>query len=385
MVISLGKKKIFDLIKSRYLALFGMLIILLFQPWRNNAMMSLGTWIIFFSTLFNLFQVISEKFAKNSSLILLFILALSVFSIVVSMDFTYSSLVALFCFCEIPIFWETSIYPAKDNFKKHIYITYLILSVYYVFLSFSSVSHKYIGPYGETRHDALTLGYNNPNQTGMYLLVCFFVLLSATAFFNKIIVKRIFLISAILQMFLVWKTESRACIIIAIVYLVYYCFFSKRSRIFLSDSFVRVIVFIPIIIFLLITLFHNTFEGLTVLDERFDTGRFTIYVNVLRNYNILNFFFGDFSKYAFSNLHNAYLSVMATIGFPAMVLFILFLYTKVTGTLKEVTQRYQRLTYVGLLALVIHMAFEAAFFTAGSVYAVSVLTLIWLSSNTQEG
>ncbi len=384
MSISIGKKKIFGLLESRYAALFGMFIILLFHPWSNTAVMSAGTWIIFFSAFFNLFQVISGKFSKRSSITLLFMLALSFLSVVASMKISYEALVSLFCFWEIPVFWGASTHEVNRAFKKHMYIVFLILSVYYIYLSFSSVSHKYIGPYGEVIHDALTLGYNNPNQTGMYLLVCFFVLLSATAFFEKKLIKQIFFIVAILELFVIWGTKSRTCIILAMIYLLYYLFFSKNTRIFLSSSFVQIIVFIPIIMFLFLMFFQQVYENFIVMGEAFDTGRFSIYTRVFRNYSIIDFLFGDFSRYRFDNLHNGYLSIMATVGVPSMVLFISLLYQKTTALLNYISQRHQRLAYIGLLFLIMHMAFEAAFFTAGSVYAVSVLILVWLSNETQE-
>lgn len=120
------------------------------------------------------------------------------------------------------------------------------------------------------------------------------------------------------------------------------------------------------------------------MGEAFDTGRFSIYTRVFRNYSIIDFLFGDFSRYRFDNLHNGYLSIMATVGVPSMVLFISLLYQKTTALLNYISQRHQRLAYIGLLFLIMHMAFEAAFFTAGSVYAVSVLILVWLSNETQE-
>ena len=140
MSISFGIKKKFDFLGSRYAALFGMLIILLFQPWVNEMIMSLGTWIIFFSAFLNFFQIILKRNVDRSVIILLFMMVLSLLSLLASSKISYNVLVFLFCFWEIPIFWSNSTYKTDRTFKKHIYLVFLFLSIYCILLSLSSVS-----------------------------------------------------------------------------------------------------------------------------------------------------------------------------------------------------------------------------------------------------
>ncbi len=384
MLISIGGKKLLGSSESQYVALFGMILILVGQPWGQHALMSLGTWLIFLAAFYDLIKITSMRFLPVPAILLICILLLSLFSMIATFEFSYQSLVALFCFWEIPIFLQFSTQNITNAFREKIYYVFLALAGYYTFLSLSSVSHKFVGSYRTVVLDELTLGYQNPNQTGMYLLTCFFILLSATAYFKKRSKKRLFMIAAAIVASLIIGTRSRACIIFVIIYVIYYLFFSRRlsrsTRLFIT----KCAFMAPIIMFIFILFFQEAADSLLILGEEFDTGRVSIYQRVFRNYNIVDFILGDFSRYLFGNLHNAYLSVFATAGFFTMVFYIVYLRNKFLEIQKSAKHRHQSLAFFGLTLLVVHMSVEAAFFTAGSVYAISVICLAWISSDLHE-
>ncbi len=384
MLISVGGKKLLGSSESRYIALFAMILILVAQPWRQTALMSLGTWLIFLSAVYDLLKAASMRFLNKPTLLLICMLILSFFSLLASADFSYKSLVSLFCFWEIPIFMQFSTQNVSKNFKEKLYYIFLGLAAYYTFLSLSPISHDYLGPYGTVQLDELTLGFSNPNQTGMYLLICFFVLISAAAYFQKRWLRHLYIIAAAVIGALILATRSRACIILAAAYLFYYIFFSKKLSLRTIGILTKVAFVLPILLFFFILFFQQAAHSILVMGEEFDTGRSTIFSEVFTDFDIVNFLLGDFSKYQFQNLHNAYLSIFASAGFFVALLYVVYMRGKILELQKTAKQHPQQIALIGLVMLVIHMSVEAAFFTAGSVYAVSVMCLTWISSEKHE-
>ena len=384
MFISVGGKKLLGSSESRYIALFAMVLILCGQPWRQTGLMSLGTWLIFLAAFYDLLKAASMRFLNRPTILLLCILMLSFFSLLASADFSYKSLVALFCFWEIPIFMQFSTQNVSKSFKEKLYYVFLGLAAYYVFLALSSISHDYMGPYGIVQLDELTLGYTNPNQTGMYLLICFFILLSAAAYFQKRWLRHLYIAAAIIIGTLIFATNSRSCVLLAAAYAFYYVFFSKKISARIIGMIAKIAFFLPIILFIFIVFFQQAAQSILVMGEEFDTGRATIFSDVFTNYDLVKFLLGDYSSHQFENLHNAYLSIFATAGFFVALLYVVFLRNKFLEIHKTAKQRHQQLAFVGLITLIVHMSVEAAFFTAGSVYAVSVMCLAWISSEKYE-
>ncbi|MBQ8747339.1 MAG: hypothetical protein IJZ08_05660 [Clostridia bacterium] len=366
--------------KSRYVALIAMALILVSQPWGQTVLVSIGTWMIFFAAFYDMMKAFRMRFTRPSAIVLFSILILSLFSLVAAAGFTYKSFVALFCFWEIPIFLQFSTQNITRNFAKKVYYLFLGLATYYLFLALSPLAFNYKGPYGIVQLSSLTLGYQNPNQTGMYLLVCFFILLGATTFFEEMKWKIIYAAASAVVGILIILTDSRACILLAIGYTIYYIFFRKNSWPALTAILTKIAFIIPIAVFVFIIGFQQTSQNIQLLGEVFDTGRFAIYTDVFKQYNFMEFVLGSFVEYRYENLHNAYLSVFATSGIFVVVFFVLFLRGRFLEIHKNVTRCYQQLAYIGLLMLIVHMSIEAAFFTAGSVYAISVMCLVWISS-----
>ncbi len=365
--------------KSRYFALTAMILILVAQPWGQTALMSIGTWMIFFAAFYDMMKAFRMRFTRPSAIVLFGILILSFLSLVAVAGFTYKSFVALFCFWEIPIFLQFSTKNITRSFVKKLYYVFLGLAVYYLLLALSPIAFNYNGPYGIRQISSLTLGYSNPNQTGMYLLICFFILISAISFFEETKWKLIYGAASIVLLVLIVLTDSRACTLLACGYTLYYVFFRKNSWPALTAILTKLAFIIPIAIFVFIMFFQQASQKIQILGEVFDTGRFSIYTNVFENYNIIRFILGSFTQYRFDNLHNAYLSVFATSGIFVTIFFVLFLRGRFLEIHKSVTRCHQQLAYIGLLMLIVHMSIEAAFFTAGSVYAISVMCLVWIS------
>ena len=365
-----------------FVALLGMALIGFFEPFRIGTYISLGVWICFFSAVICVLFMVQRKnfFEKNLYGILLLFMA--VVSFLISFDFARENLVALMCFIELPIFLMYLDKEGEKNIIAIVYFLYYLISCYYIVLSFSSIAYNYTTDYGTTQISDLTLGLNNPNQTGIYLLIMLFVL--TNAFVDERVKKifRILLLINIVWIFvLITRTNSRTCTILAAAHIIF-LLFAKKIKI------TKLIIFLAVIsplIFLLFILYgQEIYKNLIILGAAFETGRFNIYSEILSSITLPAFFFGDFSVYRFSNAHNLALGIFATGGIILTVPFFIFIYKKLLATTKKNISLVQKIALFDLLLLLVHSSVETAVFSVGSLYAVSVMVLYYIARADKE-
>ena len=365
-----------------FVALLGMSLIAVFEPLEVEAYISLGVWICFFSVgICFLFMMRRKNFTgKNLHGILLLIVA--VVSFLVSFDFTRKNLVALMCFIELPIFLMYLDKDGQKNIVNIIYLLYYLISCYYIILSFSSIAYRYLSENGSIQISDLTLGLKNPNQTGIYLLVMLFVL--TNAFANEQ-VKKIFRIALLINIvwifLLIIQTNSRTCVIVAAAHM---AFLLVAPKIKLNKLIIFLAVISPFIFLLFILCGQDIYKDLNIFGSAFDTGRLDIYLGILSDVTLPSFFLGDFSRYRFSNAHNIAMAIFATGGIILVIVFFIFIYKKLTATTKKNILLVQKIALFDLLLLLVHSCLEAAVFTAGSLYAVSVMALYCIARTDKE-
>jgi hypothetical protein len=117
-----------------------------------------------------------------------------------------------------------------------------------------------------------------------------------------------------------------------------------------------------------------------ILGNSAESGRNHIYEYYLANLNSISFLIGDFSSYRFSNTHNAYISILATVGLLGFVPFFLFLQTTLLW-IKEhcLGLKSQQIAFIGLIGIIIHSSAEATFLVSGVIFASSVGILYLLT------
>lgn len=79
---------------------------------------------------------------------------------------------------EIPLFIASAKQISSKRLTMTIYKCFVIVSLFYVVISLTPIAHRYKNEYGTFQAGFLTLGYENPNKTGMLLFACTAVLLS---------------------------------------------------------------------------------------------------------------------------------------------------------------------------------------------------------------
>lgn len=361
-----------------YLLIFSLFLILVCEPFGLSSILSLGVWIAFISTILVLIVSIVEGRIYKSPITVFTVLVLiiSVFSIIISNQLSYKSIVSLLSFLEIPLFILSLNTISSVKIEKIIYKSFIVISIFLIILSFLPVAHIFENIYGVSYLDFLTLGYGNPNKTGMILFGCFAVLISYINYETKTIRKIFVLADAVYISLMIFWTQSRASIVITVL-LIIFSFISNKKiiRIICNICYIAPIVFAPIFIFFPKQLMQSYFLG-----ETLDTGRLSIYLNVFNNMNIKNFLIGNF-EYQFKNLHNLYISVFATIGLLGVILFALLYF----NILRKMSYSYQsKSSKIALLAFslfLLHSSAEAAMFLSGSSYAAIIILLYILSIN----
>lgn len=359
-----------------YILMFGLLAIQIASPLRIDLMVSLGTRMIFGSTI--LAFILSVKLRKNRDVYFLTIILLMiivVLSMIVSMNLSYKGIVAALSFLEIPLFMEA--YPKinSQNIKKTIYISFTILSIYYNLISFTSLSHIYYTDYGERFMDFLSLGYNNPNETAMYLFLCTIILVAFHSEVKNKVAKIFLTIDIILIVRLIWLTLSRTGLILSSVFIFLVILLQNKK----IPNFLRIIATALPLIFLILTIFFNQFlSNWTLFGDTFETGRYDIYIEVIKNLNLIQLFVGDYNYY-FKNLHNAICSIFATTGILGVSIYYWFMISKIRYIHNSILDnKIGKIGLIGILCIYTYTSTEAAFFISGGSFAAFVISIYLL-------
>ena len=177
------------------------------------------------------------------------------------------------------------------------------------------------------------------------------------------------------------QTDCRAAIALTAAVLLATVFCKRIS----FGRFARnIIVFFPLGFVLLLLALPGLGE-MKFLGSALDTGRSSLYLNYLDNLTLQKFLFGDFVEYPLNNMHNAYLTIAASLGIFVGIVFTAVLYLAYKRCCMVSLQKKENMALLlGLTAILIHSAVEAAVLVNGSVYAASVFLLYYLVISCDE-
>ncbi len=364
-------------------SLIGMLLILFALPYRISAVVSLGTGLIGGAAMLLFVLSFMKYFGnKNQKAMLLFFLFFFVFvSLVLGGSLSYGNFVSAICFLELPIFLVAAEQVASKKTAKTFLLSHYLLSWYYIFLSFSDRAYFYENEFGVTQLEEMTLGYRNPNEAAVYLLCSIIVLFVGVRFFKKRILSFFFGLNAFFLCYLLYLTQSRTGIVLSAL-MILLLIFSKKIK--SGKVFCSIALTVPVIAVFLIMFFSKLLEELQLMGDSLDTGRKAIFERAFQDLGFSEFFFGDFSAFSFTNLHNFYISVFATAGILGAVLFAFFLRRALKDRWKQQKEVYQKLALCGTGVLIMQGSMEAALFVAGSAYAMGFVS-VYILAAAEEG
>lgn len=356
----------------------GFLLIQIFLPLRIAFLQSIGTWMVCVSIFLMVFIDLLSKKKANIYLIYCFVLAvLSLLLLLLSDEIRRRSIVSLISFLELPFLFSLDI-KLNHKTKRYIYIIYTILALYYIVLAYSPLAYTYHTKYGYRIISDLTLGYNNPNETVIYLSICNGIIFSYVHVVDKIW-KKAFLISINTCLSLmIFLTSSRTGILSLLLVVGMYFLYCRKNK----EIPFRIVAFFMLlpVVFIFITLYaRKVLNDTLFLGETFETGRLDIYEMVFKNISIKSILFGNY-VYEFQNLHNGIVAIFATIGILGCLVFFAIFYNKVLYSYNNINDnKAQKVAFLAILGVVLfNTTSEAALITAGGAFAVQVITLFWI-------
>lgn len=261
-------------------------------------------------------RLILNKWDKRRLFALFIFLSMMVFEMIdsaVSIDlkFIYSCLdfSALFI-----IILTDNDFPVSRKILDWIYTANIITALIMFLISITPTAYlfedgRYTG--------ALALEMTNPNFTAMMLLCQFQLLVSQ---YKRR--KHIFLLLMILLglLYLIWLTECRSAIAVALLVLIYILFFDNIK---FNKVIIGVVLLIPLLFAPLYLWLFENHKDLTIIgDKPFFSGREIIFHDIATRYqaDMKLFLLGDLYAVQFNNAHNAPLTLFASLGLIGLLI-----------------------------------------------------------------
>ncbi len=260
----------------------------------------------------------------------------------------------------------------KDT-MRFLYYAITISLLGCVILSF--ISSMYI--WGSDGRAYLTLGYNNPNFTGIVLFIQLGVFLSAAKengnkFFNLLLM--------IITAYLLYMTRSRTAFI-ASCGIIIYSFFNANIK--LPKFVVAFCCLLPIVfVRLYLWLYNLGLENFEVFGKSFFSGRQDTYQEYLAPLDTpFKMLFGNMGAYIFTNAHNAPLAFVVSTGIVGMVCAY-YMYIRPLFETRQRNSVSSNFAVIVILACFIHSCAEAGLFLAGFP-ALSYMIVLYIIMSSE--
>ena len=371
------------------IALLCMIFILLGEPIKNQAIVRIGSRGLLISVygfaFVQLVTVLKTQGLKNSfhAFILYFVVIIA--AVTCGISAVLGKPVQLACFLMLPtcILLFKSTVNVK-TIKVAIYVANAVFLLLWTVLFFiPSISHAFYNEFGKQTIEELTLGYDNPNQTGMYLVVSFVIALSGFRRKNNKVIQSLFLVESIWTAYLTILTLSRVCIALIIFISVVWLVGGARKA---GKKTTAVILFVPLVFALLLIFGNEKFLNTILFGDTLDNGRSLMVKEFVETLNPLTFIFGNFAKFIGNNMHNGYVTIFAVTGIFGIIVYLGFLWNVLSSYLNQIDNNSpsDKIAFVGILAVILHFTVESAFLTSGMIYALFVGLLFVLTLNEGE-
>ena len=324
------------------------------------------------SFLYSIFQFERSKSKLYDFIVLLFIVYAVILSQVVSTDIMqpYIFFIKLLSYMSIMLSIYYLDYIKIDKTIVNMVFTISITTgIWFIYLSLTEFAYK-------GHPISLTLGYDNPNQTAIFLLFNIIILIAACNYYGNKLMKLFLFIMSLYLSYLIYLTESRACFIVLILFFV---FNFKKTHFGIPKIAVFFITLTPILFMIIYTglYINGFFLDFELMGKPFYTNREVMIMSVLedlKNHMLL----GKLGEYRFSNTHNGVLSIIASLGLVGLGLYYLYLLRILFRASQRLKNKTALIAFCGILMIFVQSSAESALMISGSIYgaAVSILYLL---------
>lgn len=224
--------------------------------------------------------------------------------------------------------------------------------------------------------DSLYLGYSNPNATAIYLLMNQATLIMFLPMLKRITSKCFVIGICLYEEYLIYLTDSRTCLIVSIVIVVYY-FFGKKIKI--PKWLIGGAILFPVAFLLIYSNMYanGKYMDLQILGKDFYSGREAYFLEQLALLS-KNYAFGNVRQHYFTNMHNGPLAIMASCGIIGYTLWFLFYFWTIRRYYDNARNQLQFIALTVILGVFIHSSSEAALIVGGAHYSIIVATFYWI-------
>lgn len=374
-----------------YITLFCNLGIIIGNPLKIDILVSICTRIliisvIIFASVELMMRIREHTIDRVIFCVCLLAIAVIIVSLMRGINIVINRYVSILCFLMIPgyivLFYNKR---CSLNIKKSIYCINYLYWIEFLYLNHSPL--KYIGysQWGTFQYEYLTLGYQNPNETGIMLMIPFIIMLCAFSDSKTRLKKFIFGIPMVHLFYMILETQSRTCILLSIfVLLAYIC--HKLFRI--SKGWVILSLILPLLTMILQVMFPHFFGNLMILGETADTGRINLWLAFKQTASGFEWIFGDIGAYGGANMHNSYLSIIAAYGIIVCILFAVFLKNALLHYCYRIEWKIRpdskTIAFWGVLCVIIHGCAEGTFLVSGAVFA-GLASLLFILALPERG
>jgi hypothetical protein len=257
------------------------------------------------------------------------------------------------------------------DLKKFIFAVNIVISVVFIVFSFiPSIAYS-----GELE-DSLYMGFNNPNETAIYLMANICILVLFFDMLKRWLYKVPLLLVIAYLILLLYRTDSRTALIATILVILYQLF----ARKWVVPKWAIIVAALFPVVFLLVYAYlfrYHYFLDWEILGKPFYSGREDDFIRVL---SLLRqeWMFGDVGKYYFTNLHNGPLSILASIGVMGYGTYLLSTIYTLRYYHDYVRTKSQTIALIVILAIFVHSSAEATFIVGGAHYSIIVATFYLL-------
>ena len=298
----------------------------------------------------------------------------------------YENVVSASCFLLMMSVWRSAeAMTLSKVMLQRICVIYILQGLVLIGLFFSPYAYESYVDFVEVSRQ-LTLGYANPNQTGIILLstVMILLILCDQSFIHKGLKLVIYIESCFLGLLLI-LTDARTSILGGVVFLIYFVLvIKKKKQIRRNEIFEDVVVCCPILFVPFYLWLSDVLAGQTYRfwGKKLISGRQRVYRRVLNQW--WDHALGNLKKFNMQNFHNAHFTVLLNFGVIGFSIYLLFTFAAFCTFRAQCRTPRQFLCMISILVLFFISCAESAVLVNGTIYYIYMLVLLVLGYSVEE-
>ena len=353
------------------------------ERYTSYAVFGLGMLMFAYTWALNKTLKISETIFFVSGIYLVFVAFIK--------QWDYGQMVVVGQFVLMLTTWRTVEYVGKnEKINRLIFYTYILIGVILLGLSVSPYAYTaYVE--GTLVSQELTLGFPNPNQTGIIIIST--IIIISISMNNNFVGKKyrkLVWLEIILLCVILYLTKARTCLIALIIYAMFYFtekipklrkfnpLLGKYNKIFSVFMIISPLVFL----FGYIWLSDSFMKDTVILGKKLFSGRQDLYREVFADWS--DKILGNLDIFKFENKHNIHLTVMINIGIIGLVLYLIYSIFSYLSFYTRCLKNNKVICCATIIVLYIIGYAEASVLTSGTIYYVTLLVIMILANYSEQ-